>query len=173
MTRDEIKQSVSMRDVVERYGIRINRNGFCKCPFHLEGNERTASMKIYKDSFHCFGCGANGDIFTFVEMAEKCDFKAAYQILGGNYGPMDKMANMRQYRTKKAMSAKRTKEDILRDKMRRNMDEIQFCLMIIEKAEPLSDVWCYCINQIERLRYRAEELEVEWEGLNNGTSGGI
>lgn len=170
MTKEEIKQTYSIRDVLGKYGISVNRAGFCKCIFH---EEKTPSMKIYHDSFFCYACGKHGDVFDIVQMAEKCDFKAAYQILGGNYGPMDKMANMRQYRAKKAMSAKRTKEDILREKMRRNMDEIQFCLLIIEKAEPLSDVWCYCINQIERLRYRAEELEVEWEGLNNGTSGGI
>ena len=48
MTVEEIKQQNTMRDVVTRYGIEVNRSGFCKCPFH---NEKTASMKIYKDSF--------------------------------------------------------------------------------------------------------------------------
>ena len=42
-------------------------------------------MKIYKDSFNCFSCGAHGDIFSFVQEMEKCDFKTAFMLLGGTY----------------------------------------------------------------------------------------
>lgn len=82
MTVEEIKQQNTMRDVVTRYGIEVNRSGFCKCPFH---NEKTASMKIYKDSFYCFGCHAGGDIFTFIQKIEGVDFKTAFESLGGTY----------------------------------------------------------------------------------------
>lgn len=82
MTVEEIKQQNTMRDVVARYGIEVNRSGFCKCPFH---NEKTASMKIYKDSFYCFGCHAGGDIFTFIQKIEGVDFKTAFESLGGTY----------------------------------------------------------------------------------------
>ena len=82
MTKEEIKQSLSMREVVERYGIRIDRKGFCCCPFH---NEKTPSMKIYKDSSYCFGCGRSDDIFSFVMGMEHCDFKTAFKNLGGTY----------------------------------------------------------------------------------------
>ena len=44
-------------------------------PFHY--GDHTASLKIYKDSFYCFGCGASGDIFDFVMRMERCDFKTA------------------------------------------------------------------------------------------------
>ena len=83
MTADEIKQSVLMRDVVEQYGYHPNRAGFISCPFH--NGDRTPSMKIYKDSFNCFSCGAHGDIFSFVQEMEKCDFKTAFMFLGGTY----------------------------------------------------------------------------------------
>ena len=76
MTAEEIKSSMSMRDVAERYGTRIDRKGFCCCPFHVE---KTPSMKIYKDSYHCFGCGTSGDIFSFVMGMEHCDFKTAFK----------------------------------------------------------------------------------------------
>ena len=65
MTKEEIKERNSMRDVLIRYGMTPNRSGFVQCPFH--NGDRTASMKIYKDSYYCFGCGATGDIFTFVQ----------------------------------------------------------------------------------------------------------
>lgn len=80
MDKETIKQQNSMRDVLSRYGMIPNRAGFISCPFH--SGDRTASMKIYKDSYYCFGCGATGDIFTFVQSMDNCDFKTAFQILG-------------------------------------------------------------------------------------------
>lgn len=44
MTKEEIKEQVSMRDVLIRYGLQTNRAGFIRCPFHL--GDREASMKI-------------------------------------------------------------------------------------------------------------------------------
>ena len=82
MDREEIKQSRSMGDVVALYGLHPNRAGFICCPFH---KEKTASLKIYKDSFYCFGCGASGDIFEFVERMEGVSFKDAFLLLGGDY----------------------------------------------------------------------------------------
>lgn len=58
MTREEIKEQVTMRDVLERYGFRPNRAGFIRCPFHT-GDDH-ASLKVYDRDFHCFACGANG-----------------------------------------------------------------------------------------------------------------
>ena len=52
MDKDEIKQMYSMMDVIQRYGFHPNRAGFICCPFHT--GDRTASMKIYPDSFYCF-----------------------------------------------------------------------------------------------------------------------
>ena len=49
MTVDEIKQTHSMREIVEQYGLQINRSGFCSCPFHK--GDHTASLKIYKEEF--------------------------------------------------------------------------------------------------------------------------
>ena len=99
MTTDEIKQSVSMHEVVERYGYHPNRAGFISCPFH---KEKTASMKIYKDSFHCFGCGKYGDVLSFVMGMENCDFKTAYKALGGSYkAKSDNQRNLYHYHLQK------------------------------------------------------------------------
>ena len=79
---DDIKRDHPMPEVVRQYGIEINRSGFCRCPFHTE---KTASMKIYAQSFYCFSCGAGGDVIDFVRLYEHCDFKTAYSMLGGTY----------------------------------------------------------------------------------------
>ena len=74
MTREEIKQAYSMKDILVKCGLpEPNRAGFIKCPFHKGDHE--ASMKVYDKDFHCFGCGANGDIFTFTEKFYGISFK--------------------------------------------------------------------------------------------------
>lgn len=62
---EEIKERLTMAQVIQRYGFEVNRSGFVSCPFH---NEKTASMKIYDKSFYCFGCGAGGDVIKFTSM---------------------------------------------------------------------------------------------------------
>lgn len=58
---EQIKSSVNLIDVAKYYGIEVNRSGFTSCLFH---NERTPSMKLYPDHFHCFGCGKSGDVIA-------------------------------------------------------------------------------------------------------------
>ena len=57
-----VKQSVTTRQAAEHYGIHVGRNGMACCPFH---NDKTPSMKLDK-RFHCFGCGADGDVIDFI-----------------------------------------------------------------------------------------------------------
>lgn len=59
---DAVKEQVTARDAAERYGIRVNRYGMAVCPFHPD---RNPSMKLDK-RFHCFACGADGDVINFV-----------------------------------------------------------------------------------------------------------
>ncbi|MCD8126824.1 MAG: CHC2 zinc finger domain-containing protein [Clostridiales bacterium] len=60
---EAVRDSVTARQAVEMYGIKVNRNGMALCPFH---NDKTPSMKIYKRRYHCFGCLADGDAIDFV-----------------------------------------------------------------------------------------------------------
>ena len=56
-----------------------------KCPFH---NEKTASFFVSPErgGYYCFGCGAKGDIFSFVEQFEGLDFKGALKVLAEKAG---------------------------------------------------------------------------------------
>ncbi len=55
------------------------------CPFH---EERTPSFGIdpQRKLYHCFGCGASGDLFTFVQETEKIGFREALELLAERYG---------------------------------------------------------------------------------------
>lgn len=69
-----IKDRLTMQDVLLCYGYEPNRAGFVCCPFH---NEKTPSMKVFDKDYHCFGCGENGDIITFVQRLFNLSFQDA------------------------------------------------------------------------------------------------
>ena len=58
---EAVKQSVTTKQAAEHYGIHVNRNGMACCPFH---NDKIPSMKLDR-RYHCFGCGADGDVIDF------------------------------------------------------------------------------------------------------------
>ena len=79
---EQIKEKLSITDVVSSY-LKIEKAGGnykAICPFH---NEKSPSFFISpsRSSYYCFGCGAKGDIFSFVEQFEGLDFKGALQVL--------------------------------------------------------------------------------------------
>lgn len=65
--------------------IRRGRNYVCSCPFH---SEKTPSCTIYPDtqSFYCFGCGAGGDVITFIMKIENLDYLEAVKLLAERAG---------------------------------------------------------------------------------------
>ncbi len=84
---EQIKERLSIEEVVSSY-IKLDRAGAnfkAKCPFH---NEKTPSFFVSVDrgTYYCFGCGAKGDIFSFVEEFEGLDFKGALKILAERAG---------------------------------------------------------------------------------------
>ena len=58
-----VKQKISVSDAAEHYGLQVSRNGMACCPFHDDWHP---SMKLNRDYFYCFGCGATGDVIDFV-----------------------------------------------------------------------------------------------------------
>lgn len=143
MTVEEIKQTYSMRDIATRYGLEVRRDGMCCCPFH---GERHPSMKIYKDSFNCFACGMNGDIFTFVQNMDNCDFKTAFYSLGGEYQKPTKASKTALYRLEKARKNKEKEEQKIKDKIVMNNTLIHASRELFKQSEPLSDDWWYYMD---------------------------
>jgi len=74
----EKAKQLDMKHVYElTTGEQVKRGNVC-CIFH---KERTPSMKIYEDSFHCFGCGAHGDVIDFIQKKNNCSHKEALEYL--------------------------------------------------------------------------------------------
>ena len=81
-----VKTAVTTREAAEFYGIRVNRSGMARCPFHYDTRP---SLKLDK-RFHCFGCGEDGNVIGFTaklfgisetEAARKlaADFRIPYE----------------------------------------------------------------------------------------------
>ena len=155
MTVDEIKRQYSMREIVERYGFRINRAGFIHCPFHMGDN--TPSMKIYKNSYYCHACHTNGDIFTFVQKIDNLSFKEAFQVLGGSY----EQSFSARYKADKAKK-ERQKELEYQNRKKKELELNQTLIGVyrkyLDKFEPLSDGWTECYNALQFELYRNEYL---------------
>lgn len=97
---DEIKQCIKMSDVFARYGFEPNRGGFISCPFH---SERTASLSAYHDGerWKCFGCGAGGDVISFVMLLFGINFSQALLRINDDFAlglSPGKPAGMRERR---------------------------------------------------------------------------
>ncbi|MCI8482365.1 MAG: DNA primase [Clostridia bacterium] len=84
---DEIRSNNDIVDVISQYVIlkRSGRNFFGLCPFHKEKSP-SFSVSPDKQIFHCFGCGAGGDVIHFVSKIENLDFKQALEMLAEKSG---------------------------------------------------------------------------------------
>ena len=78
-----VKQKISVSDAAEHYGLQVNRNGMCSCPFH---EDQHPSMKLNERYFYCFGCGATGDVIDLVARLFGLNSYEAAQKLAQDFG---------------------------------------------------------------------------------------
>src|SRR4051794_15935032 len=84
---EDLKRSADIVVVIQDYvSLRksgVNYKGLC--PFH---GEKTPSFNVYREKgfFHCFGCGAGGDVIKFLELHEKVGFLDAVKQLAQRFG---------------------------------------------------------------------------------------
>jgi DNA primase len=84
---DRVKQQADIVRVVGDY-VQLKKAGQNfrgLCPFHTE---KTPSFNVHpvRQIYHCFGCGAGGDVFKFVIEMEKCEFPEAVRIVAEKCG---------------------------------------------------------------------------------------
>lgn len=98
---EEVVRRNDITDVVASY-VQLRHRGRTHtglCPFH---SEKTPSFVVYPEtqSFYCFGCGAGGDVITFIKKINNLDYVEAVKYLAGRAGmPMpeedDKVGRLR------------------------------------------------------------------------------
>ena len=90
MASDDVREIKSRLDIVEIVSeyVKLKRNGrtfWGCCPFH---NEKTPSFSVSpeRQTYHCFGCGKGGDIFSFIMETEHLEFREALERLAERAG---------------------------------------------------------------------------------------
>lgn len=156
MTREEIKAAYPMSEILARYGMRPNHAGYVSCPFHK--GDRTPSMKVYRDSYNCFACGANGDIFTFVMKMENQEFKDVFMSLGGTYGCECYKDRLARYHAMKKQETKRKQAERMKARRKLNNDLIDIYRNGYRKSKPYSEAWGDCYNALQYQLYMHEAL---------------
>ena len=84
---ERVRSSLVLSDVIQEYVAlrRVGRNQVGLCPFHAE---KSGSFNVRDETgrYRCFGCGAAGDVFKFVQEIEHIDFVTAVEKLAGKAG---------------------------------------------------------------------------------------
>lgn len=149
MTVQEIKQKYLMADVLSMYGMKVNRAGFCPCPFH--GKDKHPSMRVYKDNFHCYTCNEDGDIFTFVIKMDNCSFKDAFLKFGGEYEKKSTWERKRFQEQQRLLKEKKEREIAQKKKLRKEViADIPMQRLFMNYFKPFSNDWCSAVNQFEK-----------------------
>lgn len=85
----EVKLAYNIVDYIQQSGIKLKQNGATKwkglCPFH---NEKSPSFSVdeHFQNYRCFGCGASGDLISFVEKTENLEFFDSIKKLAEDKG---------------------------------------------------------------------------------------
>lgn len=151
---ETIRQSVTAREAAQALDIRVNRQGRCPCPIH---NGTDYNMRLYpgEGGYHCFVCGASGDVIHLVENVRQCSFLNAVEWLNSAFHlglpldrPMDKTA---QESAENARKRKQTER-----KQRKAIERMEF------------DLYVLCGRLLDRMeadkeQYRPSRANAEWD----------
>ena len=106
---ETVKQSVTVREAAQMYGVEANRNDMACCPFH---DDKHPSMKLNEEYFYCFGCGATGDVIDFTARLYNLSPKEAAEKLAQDFGlAYDSQAPPRRRYIRQKTEAQKFRED--------------------------------------------------------------
>lgn len=144
MTKDEIKAITTVPEVLREYGIAIKR-GRCRAICHDDPNY---TAKISDSLYYCFVCNKSMDVFDLAMHFNNCDFKTAFELLGGTEKPSF-TATVKANLARKERGQRIARERENKAELRKIQNYITAYRNIIAKSEPLSFIWCYCQNKLQ------------------------
>lgn len=162
----EIRESLTMRQVAEHLGYPVNRSGFIFSPFK---KEKTASCKLYRNSYYDFSTGAGGDLIKFVAVILKINNREACQYLvqafslsislSGGTDRREEIERRQRERQRQEVREQEFKAALFGeiDSLKCRADVYRIAL---EKQlyEPFSDTWAYCIKELQKVGYKLDIL---------------
>ena len=161
MRAEDVKRLHSIEEVASMYGCVPNRAGFCHCPFPNHTGDRTPSLKLYpsQGTFNCYGCGANGDIFDFVQLMDGCDFKTAFLKLGGQFDRIKTSDKLRMYRAQQKRLDVQNKANKTIEAINEASEKLSLYRWLRNEVfEPMSDGWAHACKKYDYWLYVYDSL---------------
>lgn len=174
---EQIKQTVTMQDAAERYGLKVNRAHKAVCPFH---DDRSPSMHIYdgRRGWYCFVCGQGGSVIDFTQRLFGLSFHDAMAKLNVDFGlglPLTddlteeqrKEANRAAYQRRKEQERKKERHDTLLTAYHSALDEWIRLDAVIRNEAPqtpfdgFSEAYVDAVKRIDRVGYELDVAEDE------------
>lgn len=162
----EVNESLSMADVARHFGYEPNRAGFIKSPFK---EERTASCKLYPQSFYDFSSNTGGDIIRFTAEAlglnnwEACRYLIeAFSLPFTLSGAKDNRAEIEKRQRER--QRQQVKEQRFKEMWRTEVDRLKTWESIYRRAierkifSPLSDLQAYTVAELQKVLYKLDLL---------------
>ena len=123
-----VKENVNLREAAELYGIDVNRYSKALCPFH---NDRHPSLYVTDDHYHCFACGAHGDVIDFVgKLFQLSPYDAARKLMADFHLSPDKPPSAA------ALHAKH-----IRTEAQQLMENERLCFSVLSDYVRVLQVW--------------------------------
>lgn len=132
---DIVLRTVSIYDAMNAYSPRkISSKGMCCCPIH---NESHPSCKVYpNNSFHCFACGANGNVIGLVKSLYSIKYREALDKIAKDFGISEIISEEERRAIEKKQKAEQEKRNYeLRQKaiVRTYTDKLSDTLILARK----------------------------------------
>ena len=157
---NDAKSRLNIKNVMEHYGMRFDRNNKCLCPFH---NDKHPSLCLveHKQIFKCHVCGTGGDFIIFVakffgvsnfEALKKinCDFGLGLSL------EKSKKQVFSPYKAKKL--EKERLEKWCKKTLCKTIQSYKDCEELIKNEEIYTENWCKLNKEIEYWDYLTNEL---------------
>ena len=153
----KVKESVSMLQVADYYGLHVNRKGLCLCPFH---QDRTPSLKIYPDGkgFYCFTCGTGGDQIKFTALYDEItNREAAEKLAAAFHVSLDIPTTYREKR--EAELARRKRAAVAAFKKRSALYVKMYWILLCEAIHERNEHFTEALQNITYIEYLLENIE--------------
>lgn len=154
----EIKNAVDIKTVAEHYGIKIKHNK-ALCPFH---SEDTPSLSFKNGYYHCFGCGAGGDVISLVARIHGTGQKEAAEIINNTF---NLGLNLNRCATRAEVARERQKAALIGKYKRWEKNAFTELTELFRRYReymknepPFSDKWAEAAEQLPIIEYKLDLL---------------
>ena len=155
MTKDEIKAIITVPQVLQQYGIEVKR-GRCKGFCH---DGKDLNVKVSDGLYYCYVCNRSMDIFDITMELNHCDFRTAFELLGGTEKPSF-TTTIKANKARKEREQRVARERKKKAELRQITSYITAYRNIIAEENRMSDLYVYCYN---KLQYQLYLLELQTE----------